>query len=151
MRPSAARRLVATYNIASFFRRSCLQARDCRSFTSFTAAGGGYRDWTNYSDVAKFAGTDRILVMPEGDDSYYTDATDRSAPGGANRAIVGVSMGGFGAVKLGAQATRLVCVCRRNQSGGGGSESTILHQAAVPLAFPSLDLRALGREGAARE
>jgi S-formylglutathione hydrolase FrmB len=60
--------------------------------------------------------------MPEGNDSYYTNAADRSqdryedyivndliahveqqlpaAAGRANRAIVGVSMGGFGAVKL---------------------------------------------------
>lgn len=84
--------------------------------------GGGFRDWSNYSDVARFAESGLILVMPEGDDSYDTNAVDRpqdryedyiatdliaeverqfpTANGRANRAIVGVSMGGFGAVKL---------------------------------------------------
>jgi putative tributyrin esterase len=83
---------------------------------------GGFRDWSNYSDVARFAEHALILVMPEGDESYYTNSAelpqDRyedyivndlvsdvearllAAPGRANRAIVGVSMGGFGAVKL---------------------------------------------------
>jgi len=83
--------------------------------------GGGYRDWTNYSDVAKFAESGLILVMPEGNSSYYTNSVahpeDRYedyivsdvisdveskypvAPGRQNRAIVGVSMGGYGAVK----------------------------------------------------
>ena len=28
--------------------------------------GGGYRDWSNYSDVARFAEHGFILVMPEG-------------------------------------------------------------------------------------
>jgi S-formylglutathione hydrolase FrmB len=84
--------------------------------------GGGFRDWSNYSDVARFAETGLLLVMPEGDSSYYTNsayaAQDRYedyivqdlisdvegkftlATGRANRAIVGISMGGFGAVKL---------------------------------------------------
>ena len=89
--------------------------------------GGNFRDWSNYSDVARFAapvGTSGglILVMPEGDSSYYMNATlkpaDRyedylvraliadvaarfpAARNRENRAIVGVSMGGFAAVKL---------------------------------------------------
>jgi putative tributyrin esterase len=63
-----------------------------------------------------------ILVLPQGDESYYTNAAGRPqdryedyvvqdlvsdveskfpvAPGRTNRAIVGVSMGGFGAVNL---------------------------------------------------
>ena len=83
---------------------------------------GGFRDWTNYSDVARFAEHYLILVMPEGDESYYTNsrehAQDRyedyividlisdvgtrfpAASGRQNRAIAGISMGGFGAVKL---------------------------------------------------
>jgi putative tributyrin esterase len=83
---------------------------------------GGFRDWSNYSDVAKFAELGLILVMPEGDESYYVNSVERpedryedyivndlivdveskfsAAPGRASRAIVGVSMGGFGAVKL---------------------------------------------------
>jgi dipeptidyl aminopeptidase/acylaminoacyl peptidase len=31
--------------------------------------GGGFRDWTNYSDVAQFAERGVILIMPEGDSS----------------------------------------------------------------------------------
>jgi S-formylglutathione hydrolase FrmB len=84
--------------------------------------GGGFRDWTNYSDVAHFAESGLILVMPEGASSYYTNAVDPpedryedyivrdliadveskfpAAAGRSNRAIAGVSMGGFGAVTL---------------------------------------------------
>jgi putative tributyrin esterase len=84
--------------------------------------GGGYRDWSNYSDVARLAESGLLLVMPEGGSSYYTNAVDPPqdryedyivgdliadvesrfpvATGRSNRAIVGVSMGGFGAVKL---------------------------------------------------
>jgi S-formylglutathione hydrolase FrmB len=84
--------------------------------------GGGFLDWSNCSDVAQFAKLGLLLVMPEGNSSYYTNAVDRpqdryedyivhdliadvekrfpSAVGRPNRAIVGVSMGGFGAVKL---------------------------------------------------
>jgi putative tributyrin esterase len=84
--------------------------------------GGGFRDWSNYSDVARFAESNLLLVMPEGGSSYYTNAVDPPrdryedyivhdlisdvesrfpvALGRPNRAIVGISMGGFGAVKL---------------------------------------------------
>jgi putative tributyrin esterase len=84
--------------------------------------GGNFRDWSNYSDVARFVDRGLILVMPEGHSSYFTNASKRpqdryedyivsdliadveakfpTAVGRANRAIVGVSMGGFGAIKL---------------------------------------------------
>jgi len=84
--------------------------------------GGGYRDWSNYSDVARFAEQGLILVMPEGNSSYYVNAVERpkdryedyvtgdliadvqsrfpAALGRENRAIAGVSMGGFGALTL---------------------------------------------------
>jgi S-formylglutathione hydrolase len=84
--------------------------------------GGGFRDWSNYSDVAGFAESGLLLVMPEGASSYYVNAVDPPQDrfedyvvhdligdvearfpvvrGRANRAIVGVSMGGFGAVNL---------------------------------------------------
>jgi len=84
--------------------------------------GGNFHDWSNYSDVARFAEHGLILVMPEGESSYYTNAADRpqdryedyittdliadvekqfpAASGRANRAIMGISMGGFGAVNL---------------------------------------------------
>jgi S-formylglutathione hydrolase FrmB len=85
--------------------------------------GGGFRDWTNYSDVAQFAESGFILVMPEGNASYYTNSAtndkDRyedyiardviadveskfpAQPDREHRAIVGLSMGGFGAIKIG--------------------------------------------------
>jgi putative tributyrin esterase len=84
--------------------------------------GGGFRDWSNYTDVARFAERGLILVMPEGDESYYTNSAEHPldrwedyivndlisdvearfpvATGRAHRAIAGSSMGGFGAVKL---------------------------------------------------
>lgn len=84
--------------------------------------GGGFRDWTNYSDVAKYAEYGLLLVMPEGDSSYYANAAERpqdryedyivkdliedveskfpAISRREGRAIVGVSMGGFGAINL---------------------------------------------------
>jgi S-formylglutathione hydrolase FrmB len=83
--------------------------------------GGGFRDWSNDSDVAKYAARNLILVMPEGAFSYYMNAAERPEdryedyvlrdlmPDVAtrfpvsdrreNRAIVGISMGGFAAIK----------------------------------------------------
>jgi S-formylglutathione hydrolase FrmB len=85
--------------------------------------GGGFKDWSNYSDVARMVENDILLVMPEGSGSYYTNAVDPPQDryedyvvndlvtdvesrfpvrsGRSNRAIVGISMGGFGAVKIG--------------------------------------------------
>ena len=85
--------------------------------------GGGFRDWSNYSDVARFAESGLLLVMPEGESSYYTNAVDPpqdrfedyithdlitdvesrfpAASGRTNRAVIGISMGGFGAIKIG--------------------------------------------------
>jgi putative tributyrin esterase len=84
--------------------------------------GGSFHDWSNYSDVARYAEQAVILVMPEGHNSYYTNSADRPqdryedyiehdliadvelrfpvADGRAHRAIAGISMGGFGAVVL---------------------------------------------------
>lgn len=84
--------------------------------------GGGFRDWSNYSDVAHFAAQGLILIMPEASQSYYTNAAHRpqdcyedyivhdllndvenrfpASKERADRAIVGVSMGGFGAIKI---------------------------------------------------
>jgi putative tributyrin esterase len=84
--------------------------------------GGGFRDWSNYSDVAAYAERGLILIMPEGNSSYYTNSADRpqdryedyivrdlifdveqrfpAASDRTHRAIAGVSMGGFGAVVL---------------------------------------------------
>ncbi len=85
--------------------------------------GGGFRDWTNYSDVAQYAANGVILVMPEGNESYYVNSTTKpqdryedyivkdlitdveqkfpAAQTRDERAIVGISMGGFGAIVLG--------------------------------------------------
>jgi S-formylglutathione hydrolase FrmB len=84
--------------------------------------GGGFHDWSNYSDIARYAEKNLMLVMPEGNYSYYTNAAERpqdryedyivhdliadveqrfpAMTGRAHRAIVGMSMGGFGAVVL---------------------------------------------------
>jgi putative tributyrin esterase len=84
--------------------------------------GGGFHDWSNYSDVAGYAERGLILVMPEGNSSYYTNSADHpqdryedyivhdliadaenrfpAASGREHRAIAGPSMGGFGAVVL---------------------------------------------------
>lgn len=83
--------------------------------------GGGFRDWSNDSDVAAYAARNLILVMPEGAYSYYMNAAERPADRyedyvlqdllrevaarfpvsdrRENRAIVGISMGGFAAIK----------------------------------------------------
>ena len=84
--------------------------------------GTSFRDWSNYSDVGAYAAKGFILVMVDGACSYFTNATlnakDRYEDyfvhdlisdaesrfpvlrGRENRAVVGVSMGGFAAVKL---------------------------------------------------
>jgi S-formylglutathione hydrolase FrmB len=84
--------------------------------------GGGFHDWSNYSDIARYAEHGLILVMPEGNSSYYTNSVEHphdryedyivhdliadveqrfpAMAGRAHRAIVGMSMGGFGAVVL---------------------------------------------------
>jgi S-formylglutathione hydrolase FrmB len=84
--------------------------------------GGGFRDWSNYSDVGHFAESGLILVMPEGSSSYFVNAAEPAgdryedyivkdvisdvekrfpaATVRSSRAIIGVSMGGFGAVNL---------------------------------------------------
>jgi S-formylglutathione hydrolase FrmB len=84
--------------------------------------GTSFRDWSNYSDVGAYAAKGFILVMVDGACSYYANAALNSKDkyedyfvhdliadaesrfpvigNRDNRAIVGVSMGGFAAVKL---------------------------------------------------
>jgi putative tributyrin esterase len=84
--------------------------------------GGSYQNWSNYYDTGSFARHGLILVMPEGACSYFVNAAFKpedkyedflvhdliadvesrfpAATGRENRAVVGVSMGGFAAVKL---------------------------------------------------
>lgn len=84
--------------------------------------GGGedYRDWSNESDVAEYATKGFILVMPDGDESYWMNEVGASheryedfvtkdliadvesrfpaRSDRSGRAVVGLSMGGFAAV-----------------------------------------------------
>jgi S-formylglutathione hydrolase FrmB len=86
--------------------------------------GGGadYHSWSNDSDVSRFAKQGYILVMPEGESSYYVNSARRPndrfedylvhdliadvesrfdvSHERRDRAIIGVSMGGFGAITL---------------------------------------------------
>jgi putative tributyrin esterase len=86
--------------------------------------GGHYSDWTTRTNVADYAAQYRlIIVTPEGNDSWYVDsagvATDkyesyilnelipdvearyRTIQSRYGRAIAGLSMGGYGALKFG--------------------------------------------------
>lgn len=84
--------------------------------------GGSYTDWTTRSNVAEYSRTlPLIIVMPDGGNQWYTNAADGSArfedymttdlPADVvakyrtinsryGRAIAGLSMGGYGALKL---------------------------------------------------
>ena len=82
--------------------------------------GGNFREWSNNSDVAALAERGLILVMPEGESSYYTNSVDRPKDrfedyivkdliadaearfpiDRTRRSIAAISMGGFGAIKL---------------------------------------------------
>ena len=88
--------------------------------------GDDYRSWSNWTDIARYAVLSPlgglILVMPEGASSWYMNAAGKpedkyedyltqdliddvearfpAEKGRANRAILGISMGGFAAVKL---------------------------------------------------
>jgi S-formylglutathione hydrolase FrmB len=83
--------------------------------------GGSYTNWSNYSDVAHYASQGLLLVMSDGASSYwvnadkperdkYTDFLTRDLVADvearfpvrrdrAGRTVVGVSMGGYGAVE----------------------------------------------------
>ena len=84
--------------------------------------GADFTDWSNNSDVSAYALRGVILVMPEGNSSFYLNAAkiprdkyedylvhdlvkdvERRFPalsGRTHRSIVGISMGGFGAVAM---------------------------------------------------
>lgn len=86
--------------------------------------GGHYTDWLTRSNVADYAAHYQIIiVMPEGDDSWYVDGSAgindkyesyilkelmpdvdkryRTIQSRYGRAIAGLSMGGYGAIKYG--------------------------------------------------
>jgi len=84
--------------------------------------GGNYTDWTTRSNVAEYSRSlPLIIVMPDGENGWYTNAADGSARfedyiltdlqadvvkkfrtinSRYGRAIAGLSMGGYGALKL---------------------------------------------------
>lgn len=84
--------------------------------------GGDYRDWTTRSNLAEYTRTlPLIVVMPDGENGWYTNAVDGSArvedyvftdlPADVvqkfrtinsryGRAVAGLSMGGYGALKM---------------------------------------------------
>lgn len=95
--------------------------------------GGGsdFRAWSNNSDVSEYARNGLILVMPDGDESYYMNEVEapekkfedyitndlvadvesrfparRDRNG---RAVIGISMGGFAAVKYALSRSELFC------------------------------------------
>lgn len=89
--------------------------------------GGGFRDWTNYSDVAKYAEHGLILVMPEGHSSYYANAAERAQDRYEEyivKDLIEDVESKFPAMNqregraiAGAAPSRAVCVCRRDQRG----------------------------------
>ena len=82
---------------------------------------GHYSDWVSRTNISDYASAYRIIViMPEGNDSWYTDSGDnkyetyilqelipdvqqryRTIEARYARAIAGLSMGGYGAIKFG--------------------------------------------------
>ena len=84
--------------------------------------GGDYTDWTTRSNVADYSRTlPLIIVMPDGENQWYTNAADgaarfedyvltdlqadvvkkfRTINSRYGRAIAGLSMGGYGSLKL---------------------------------------------------
>src|SRR3954470_15619190 len=86
--------------------------------------GGHYTDWTTRTNVADYAARYRLIIItPEGNDSWYVDSAGvasakyesyilkelmadvdnryRTIQSRYGRAIAGLSMGGYGAVKFG--------------------------------------------------
>lgn len=92
---------------------------------------GSFRDWSNDSTVSNYAAKGLILVMPEGEFSYYMNAAENpndrfedytfgdvvvdvekrfpAANTREKRAIIGISMGGFAAIKIAMTRPDLFC------------------------------------------
>lgn len=118
---SAALNREMTYRV--FLPITVPQGQKLKTVYLLHGGGGGFRDWSNYSDAAEYAAVGLLMVMPEGNSAYYTNSVARPqdryedyivsdlisdvesrfpvTPSREARAIVGVSMGGFGSVKLG--------------------------------------------------
>lgn len=92
---------------------------------------GSFRDWSNDSQVSAYAGKGLIIVMPEGEFSYYMNSAENpknrfedytfgdliadvqsrfpAAQTRDKRAIIGISMGGFAAIKIALTRPDLFC------------------------------------------
>ena len=88
---------------------------------------GHYSDWISRTNVADYAAEYRlIVVMPEGNDGWYTDTASekyesyisqelvpdvqqryRTIEARYGRAIAGLSMGGYGAIKFGLKSPQM--------------------------------------------
>jgi putative tributyrin esterase len=90
---------------------------------------GDYQDWATYTRMARYAARyEMVIAFPDGGNGWYTNAADGSAryeddliqdflphlqetlpilPSGQNWAIGGLSMGGYGALKLALKYPRL--------------------------------------------
>ncbi|UWZ84937.1 alpha/beta hydrolase [Occallatibacter riparius] len=117
---SAALRRDITYRV--YVPAQVQQGRKLPVIYLLHGGGGGFRDWSNYSDVGAYASRGYVLVMPDGGSSYWVNAAEGAkerygdfltqdliadveqrfpvATDRASRAVVGVSMGGYGAVEL---------------------------------------------------
>src|SRR5881394_2242262 len=91
---------------------------------------GHFDNWTDKTKLTSYAGNyDFIIVMPEGDDGWYTDSVTvpndryesyivnelvpeidrkfRTLPDRPHRIIAGLSMGGYGSIKFGLKYSNL--------------------------------------------
>ena len=122
---------------------------------------GHYSDWTTKTNIAQYASAYRlIIVTPEGNDGWYTDSstvpTDkyetyilqelipdvqrryRTLEGRYARAIAGLSMGGYGAIKFGLKSPETFAFAA---SLSGAFGITRLSEKEVPASWqPSLRL-----------
>ncbi len=112
--------------------------------------GGSYRDWISKTNLAAYAAPHPlILVMPDGENSWYTnsptrpnyayedyivkdliryvDGNYRTIADRHGRAIAGLSMGGYGAMKIGLKFANLY-------------QSVASFSGALGLARPGLNL-----------
>jgi putative tributyrin esterase len=106
---------------------------------------GHFNNWSEKTQIREFAGAeDVIVVMPEGDDGWYTDSSAkandkyetylvtelipeidkkfRTIADREYRAIAGLSMGGFGAIKFGLKYPQLFALAG-SFSGALGASS----------------------------
>ncbi len=95
-------------------------------------AFGSFRDWSNRSMIAAWAAHGLILVMVQGDESsYYMNSVEHPkdryedyllrdlpsdvaarfpvSPGRSNRALIGISMGGFAALSIALRYPEMFC------------------------------------------